>query len=147
MQLIQEIARRKVRITAQRRVVLQTIQEAEGHLDAATILRLARKRDRHVDRATVYRTLGMLKKMRLVDELDLMHLHGEKHYYEAVRADEHIHLACIDCGSIEEFSSETFAQLKEEIAQKCGFEIRVARFEVGGRCSKCRERRSAPARH
>ena len=30
----------------------------------------------------MYRTIELLKKLWLIDELDLMHLHGEKHYYE-----------------------------------------------------------------
>jgi Fur family ferric uptake transcriptional regulator len=136
--LVQELASRKIRVTSQRRILMETMQEADGHLDAATLLTLARERDPQIDRATVYRTLDMLKKLRLVDELDLMHLHGEKHYYEAKGRKEHVHLACIECGSIEEFSSASFERLKEEIARKCGFDIRVTRFEVGGRCSKCR---------
>jgi Fur family transcriptional regulator, ferric uptake regulator len=136
--LIQELACRKIRLTSQRRILMETIQEAEGHLDAATLLTLARERDPQIDRATVYRTLDMLKKLRLVDELDLMHLHGEKHYYEANGRGEHVHLACLECGRIEEFSSASFERLREEIARKCGFDIRVTRFEVGGRCSNCR---------
>src|SRR6185437_199119 len=42
----------------------------------------AGERGVEVDRATVYRTVDMLKRHGLVDELDLMHLQGEKHYYE-----------------------------------------------------------------
>src|SRR3990172_1655609 len=87
--LIQELASRRIRITAQRRILMQTIQESTGHLDAATLLNLARERDPQIDRATVYRTLDMLKKLRLVDELDLMHLNGEKHYYEANTREDH----------------------------------------------------------
>ena len=118
---------------------MQTIQESTGHLDAATLLNLARERDPQIDRATVYRTLDMLKKLRLVDELDLMHLNGEKHYYEAKTREDHVHLACLECGKIEEFSSPVYKRLKQELARKSGFEIRVARLEVGGCCRECRK--------
>lgn len=124
-------------MTAQRRALVEVIQEATEHLDAASLLRLARQREPGIDRATVYRTIELLKKYRLVDELDLMHLCGEKHYYEVKTRQDHIHLACFRCGRIEEFSSSLFEQLKVEIAKQAGFTIRVTRLEVGGNCRVC----------
>ena len=59
-----------------------TSQDAEEHVDAAALLELARRRDPQINRATAYRTLSVLKKLRLIDELDLMHLQGEKQYFE-----------------------------------------------------------------
>jgi Fur family ferric uptake transcriptional regulator len=138
--LMQELVSRRMRITAQRRTLIQTIQEADGHLDAATLLKLARRRDPQIDRATVYRTLNLLKRLRLVDELDLMHLHGEKHYYEAKTTKDHVHLTCVECGKTEELMIPAFERLKREIARESGFDIRVTRLEFGGRCPECRER-------
>ena len=135
--LIQDLRRRGVRITAQRKAVIETIQEADAHLDAHAVLRQARLRNPRVDRATVYRTLDLLKRMGLIEELDLMHLEGEKHYYEARIGTEHIHLACFRCGGIEEFSSASYEQFKAEIARSCGFHIQVTRMEVGGLCKSC----------
>ena len=120
-----------------RRALVEVIQEAEQHLDADALLERARKREPHIDRATVYRTIELLKRLRLVDELDLMHLEGEKHYYEVKTTREHIHLACFRCGRIEEFSSSLYEALKSEIAKQAGFKIRVSRLEVGGACRAC----------
>ncbi len=124
-------------MTSQRRALVEVIQQASEHLDAASLLELARQREPNIDRATVYRTLELLKKLRLIDELDLMHLYGEKHYYEAKTERNHAHLACFKCGRIEEFSSPLFERLKAEIAQQAGFTIRVTRLEVGGNCRAC----------
>jgi Fur family ferric uptake transcriptional regulator len=135
--LLQELTRRGIRITGQRKILLETIQESASHLDAATLLTLARKRDSQINRATVYRTLELLKKFRLIDELDLMHLNGEKHFYEVKTNVDHVHLACFHCGQIEEFTSPLFERLKAEISRQNGFQIRVVRLEVGGRCSRC----------
>jgi Fur family ferric uptake transcriptional regulator len=135
--LIEEFSGKGLRLTAQRRMLLEIIQSAEGHLDAAALLREARERDVSIDRATVYRTLELLKNLRLVDELDLMHLNGEKHYYEMRTGQGHIHLACYECGKIEEFMSPLFEQLKQEIERKLGFKISVVRMEAGGRCHDC----------
>lgn len=138
--LLEELTSKGVRLTAQRRVLIEIIQGATEHLDAAALLALARRKESSIDRATVYRTLELLKKHRLVDELDLMHLQGEKHFYEVKTRREHLHLACFECGQIEEFSSALFEQLKGEIRQQAGFEIRVTRLEVGGRCRACRSK-------
>ncbi len=137
--LVQELVSRGIRMTGQRRALLQILEEAEDHLDAATLLELARKRDASIDRATVYRTLSLLKELRLIEELDLMHLTGEKHFYEAKTSGDHVHLACFRCGKIEEFTSRTLRRLQSEIARQSGFEITVVRTEAGGFCRSCRK--------
>jgi Fur family ferric uptake transcriptional regulator len=128
---------RGIRLTAQRRALIETIQEAKTHLDAASLLELARERDPDINRATVYRTIELLKKLGMIDELDLMHLNGEKHYYEVKTQQDHLHLACFGCGEIIEFATPAFEQLKQEIAAANQFEIQVTRLEVGGLCGGC----------
>ena len=140
--LIDEFAARGLRLTMQRRVLLEIIQSATEHLDAAALLERARLQESQVDRATVYRTLDLLKKHRLIDELDLMHLHGEKHYYELRTNREHVHLACFRCGRIEEFRSPLFEQIQQELSREHRFSVSVVRMEVGGLCSNCREDKS-----
>lgn len=132
------LAERGIRMTAQRRAILSVIETANKHLDAGQILHQARQMEASVDRATVYRTLTLLKRQGLIDELDLMHLNGESHYYERKTGRDHIHIACLRCGKIAEFLSERFDSLKRELEQECRFHIMVARLEVGGYCSACR---------
>jgi Fur family transcriptional regulator, ferric uptake regulator len=141
--LMNELTERGVRITEQRRLIVGIIQDSPRHLDAATLLELARQKDPHVDRSTVYRTIGMLKRRGLIDELDLMHIEGEKHYYEVKTNHDHCHMACFDCGAVMEYTSASFEKLKEEIARRSHFEIRAIRLEVGGVCEKCRARRAS----
>jgi Fur family ferric uptake transcriptional regulator len=86
----------------------------------------------------VYRTLRLLKRHGMIDELDLMHLEGERHYYERKPGRDHIHMACLRCGKISEFMSEIFDSLKQQLERDCRFSIVVARLEVGGYCSACR---------
>lgn len=133
-----ELARRNIRLTRQRRLLVEVIQAATRHLDAESIWRLAQGRDRSINLATVYRTLGLLKKMGLVDELDLMHLEGEKHYYEVSREHSHLHLACFRCGTIEEYQTEAFEELQQQVESACGFSIQIGRLEFGGLCRECR---------
>jgi len=136
-ELLNQVEARGIRLTAQRRALIETIQEAKTHLDAASLLELARERDPDINRATVYRTIELLKKLGMIDELDLMHLNGEKHYYEVKTQQDHLHLACFGCWEIIEFATPAFEQLKQEIAAANQFEIQVTRLEVGGLCGGC----------
>lgn len=135
--LLNAVEGRGIRLTAQRRALIETIQDATSHLDAAGLLEQARKRDPNIDRATVYRTIDLLKRIGVIDELDLMHIEGEKHYYEVRTQKEHLHLACFGCGEIKEFTSPSFERLKQEIGSKNQFRIQVMRLEVGGLCKQC----------
>ena len=128
---------RGVRLTRQRQILLELIDKTGEHLDAERLFQMAKERDPKLNRVTVYRTLKMLKAGGLVDELDLMHIEGEKHYYEAKTNRDHGHMACFRCGAIMEYASSSFERLKQEIAKQSGFQIRVVRLEVGGFCKQC----------
>ena len=137
--LERELENRGIRLTRQRRVILQVIEGAQRHLDAATILRRAQKIDAGVHRVTVYRTLDLLKRHGLIDELDLLHIRGEGHYYESHGPRDHIHIACLRCGKVREFESHLFERLKRQIERDCGIKIQVTRTEIGGYCEACRQ--------
>ena len=132
------LAERGIRMTGQRRAILNVVETAKKHLDAGQILRRARKLNPLIDRSTIYRTLGLLKRHGLIDELDLMHLEGEAHYYERKLNRDHVHMACLRCGKITEFMSDLFESLKGQIEKECHYRIVIARLEIGGYCDKCR---------
>ena len=133
-----ELTARGVRMTQQRRTILSIIEPAKPHLDASQILRRAKKLDSSVDRVTVYRTLSLLKRHGLVDELDLLHLRGHSHFYERRAQRDHLHMACLRCGKIMEFESSLFERLKGQVERECRFHIVVTRVEMGGYCTDCR---------
>ena len=135
---LQELcAQRGVRMTGQRRAILEVIETAKKHLDASQILRRAQRADPTVNRSTIYRTLQLLKRQGLIDELDLMHVNGEGHYYERRMNRDHIHMACLRCGKIMEFVSDVFEKLKRQVERDCTFRIVVSRLEIGGYCASC----------
>ena len=133
-----QLLARGVRMTRQRRTILGVIETADQHLDVGMILRKARKADPTIDRVTVYRTIKLLKRHGLVDELDLLHLRGDKHYYERHPQREHLHMACLRCGKVMEFESDLFERLKGQVERDCRFHIIVTRVEMGGYCAACR---------
>jgi len=124
-------------MTRQRRAILQVMDEAQEHLDVDQILERAQRVDPDVHLVTVYRTIDLLKKQGLIDELDLLHLRGDRHYYESHGPRDHIHVACLRCGKVREFESKLYEQLKDQIARDFGMRVTVSRTEVGGYCSDC----------
>jgi Fe2+ or Zn2+ uptake regulation protein len=131
------LRQRGIRLTRQRRVILQVMDSAEQHLDVDQILARAQKLSPEVHLVTVYRTIDLLKKEGLIDELDLLHLRGDRHYYETHGPRDHIHVACLRCGKVREFESRLYEQLKEQISRDCEIQVSVARTEVGGVCNDC----------
>ena len=130
---------RGIRMTRQRRIILEIIETATQHLDAPQILRKAVKIDPNMNRVTVYRTLGLLKRHGLVDELDLMHIKGEGHFYERRPQRDHMHMTCLRCGKVQEFESDLFDRVKGQVERDCHFHILVSRLEIGGYCAGCRK--------
>jgi Fur family transcriptional regulator, ferric uptake regulator len=128
---------RGVRLTRQRRALLHVMETARQHLAASDILRRAKRIDSRVTRVTVYRTIDLLKRHGLIDELDLLHLRGEGHYYESRGPRDHIHVACLRCGKVREFESRLYEELMKQIEHDTGIRITVTRTEVGGYCSDC----------
>ena len=135
--LQQALGKRRIRLTRQRRVILQVMDDAEQHLDVDQILERAQKIDSGVALVTVYRTIDLLKKHGLIDELDLLHLRGDRHYYETHGPRDHIHVACLRCGKVREFESRLYEQLKQQIARDFNMKVTVSRTEVGGYCAEC----------
>lgn len=131
------LRQRGVRLTRQRQILLELIDKSGQHLDAERLFQLAKERDPKLNRVTVYRTLKMLKEGGLVDELDLMHVSGEQHYYETRLKQEHAHIICLRCGKVEEFFGEPLQRMRRQIESQFGFQVMLARTEVGGYCSHC----------
>jgi Fur family ferric uptake transcriptional regulator len=138
--LVERMRARGLRLTGQRRLLAELLEGAETHLDAETVFRLARRRDPGFHRATVYRTLNRLKRLGLVDELDLMHVTGERHFYEVRPSTLHIHLVCTSCGRVEEPGGPFWEELRLRVEKETGFAPEVVRLEMGGLCSRCRGR-------
>jgi Fe2+ or Zn2+ uptake regulation protein len=133
---------RGLRLTRQRQILLELIDKTGEHLDAERLFQMAKEKDPKLNRVTVYRTLKTLKEGGLVDELDLMHYGGDQHYYETRRKQEHAHVICLRCGKVEEFFGEPLQRLRKQIETHFGFQIMLARTEVGGYCAHCQTLRS-----
>jgi len=124
------------RLTSQRRLILEVLQESDEHLDAESLYDRAKVRDADVSLATVYRTLAVLKEMGMVEE----HRLGEEHgHYEAVRAEPHYHFTCLNCGKVIEFDTPLVKRIERELSEEEGICVVNTHLHVSGFCAQCRD--------
>ena len=144
------LARKNLRITAQRQAIVDTVFGTDEHFTAEQLLAWSRQRDKSVSRATVYRTLPLLTESGLVREMDFG---KEQKYYDPNYAEHpnHNHLICNDCDKIVEFDSDRIKKLENEISRRLGFSLKAQRLQITGTCEElkklgaCTKRRTCPA--
>ena len=126
-------------VTAQREAVAETLFSAEGHWSVEDLEGALRERGEKLGKATIYRTLDLLVKSRLVEELDFGE--GFKRYeHRLARQVGHAHLVCQGCGEVEEFQIEEMPAIEARIAREAGFRPTRTRLQIRGLCGACREK-------
>jgi Fur family transcriptional regulator, ferric uptake regulator len=129
---------KNLRMTSQRKAIIDTVFGTEEHFTAEQLLEWARERDKSVSRATVYRTLPLLIESQMVQEMDLGR---DNKYYDPNYAEhpQHNHIICQDCDKIVEFEDEKLGQLEEEISKQLGFSLRTQKLQISASCDKLKK--------
>ena len=124
-------------LTTQRRLLLELMQDAEGHIDAKELYQRARARDESIGWATVYRSLNLFKELGLVDE---MRLGKMRCFYEVKQSSDHQHLVCKGCGKVMEIQNPHFQKLVKAIRHEHGFRVTKAELYLEGYCPECEDK-------
>lgn len=118
---------KNIKMTGQRRVIAQVIDEAEDHPDVEEVYSRSSKKDPKISIATVYRTVKLLEENGLIEKHDF----GEgKARYESIPDEHHDHLIDIRSGKVVEFFNEEIERLQEQIAKDLGYKIVDHRLEL-----------------
>lgn len=132
---LQFLDQKNLRITSQRRAIVDTVFGTDQHFTAEQLLEWAREKDSSVSRATVYRTLPLLTESGLVHEMDF----GKDYkIYDPNYADHpnHNHIICDDCDKIVEFESDRLEALESEISSELGFEVNSQQLRINASCEE-----------
>lgn len=129
------LRRHNLRMTPERRNVLEVIVRREGHFDAEELLRFLKGRKHAVSRATLYRTLDHLVMAGLVKK----HTFGRGHaQYESVHGrGHHDHMICNRCGKVIEFANSEIEALQDQVCAEHGFTATSHVMEIFGVCREC----------
>ena len=130
------MAKKGLRSTAQRRLIIDTFFEGAPHMTIEDLLTEVRAVDRGIGYATVYRTLKLLAECGVASERRFGD--GLSRYELADEASaHHDHLICLSCGKIIEFEEPRIEVLQDEIAESYGFALTSHKHEMYGSCSDC----------
>jgi len=117
-----------LRLSKQRRMVLQLLWAEKTHLSARDIFEKLNNLGRNIGHTSVYQNLESLQSAGVIECLD--RASGRLYGY---RADPHSHLTCLDTGEIHDLEVCLPAQLLRLIEQQTGYQIEAYTLNLLGR--------------
>ncbi len=124
-----------IRMTNQRRVILDVLRGTTCHPTADWIYEHVREQLPNVSLGTVYSNLRRLTEMGEIMELNF----GSSYSRFDGNARNHYHFTCDTCGNVFDLPIPVQRQLEEE-AEKLGFRVTHHRLEYYGTCPDCQEK-------
>ena len=122
-------------MTPQRKVIVETFLEAEGHFSVEELCVRVKDTAPDVGQATVYRTLKLLVESGLADSIDIGA--GGALYEHAYGHDHHDHLICTECHKKVEIFDDAIENRQADVAEEYGFTLTRHRMYLFGICSEC----------
>ncbi|MGE5422240.1 MAG: Fur family transcriptional regulator [Ignavibacteriales bacterium] len=132
------LAENNLKITQQRKIILDILAEASGqHLTADDVYLEVKKVMPGIGLATVYRTLELLAR------LDIIHKSSfdeGKYRYEICEDTGHYHhhFICLTCGGITEVKDDLLHHLEADMESK-GFKVVDHTLKIYGNCPTCQQ--------
>jgi len=135
-ELITELKARSYRLTPQRIELVRLIAASEGHPSASSLHERVKGQFPTMSPATVYKTLGLLKDMHQVLEIDLR----DDSHYDGNRPEPHPHLVCTRCNRILDSEFDIDQSLIARIEAASGYQISRSQVTFFGTCADCRSK-------
>jgi Fur family ferric uptake transcriptional regulator len=135
--LLDQLRARGIRLTSQRAVLVNILEAQDGFVDVATLCAIARRKGARVDRATVYRTLALLRANNLLTPAVDGHAGRDGAAAASPPAWDDLTLVCHQCGTRQPFAADVPDTIKRELHRVTGFDARAVRLEAGGECRLC----------
>ncbi len=145
MQTIEEILRaKKIKVTPQRMAVYSILKDTKSHPSVEKIYQQLKPNYPAMSLATVYKTVDVLKKVGLIQELNVGD--GGLRYDAAVKP--HSHAYCESCGRVDDLEQVRFLEefreenLLEKIKKETGFDVSSIQLYFYGLCPQCKKSNS-----
>ena len=127
--ILQRCEQKSLRMTSQRKIIAQVLEDTADHPDVEELYTRASKIDPTISIASVYRTVKLFDEAGILDKLEFGD--GRARYEDAER-DHHDHLIDINSGSVIEFVDSDIEKLQEKIANKLGYKLMGHKLELYG---------------
>ena len=122
-----------VKLTYQRFVIMEELARTHGHPDTEMIHHAVRQRIPMISLDTVYRTLWLLRDLKLIESLGSIQ---DRVRFDA-NPNPHHHFVCSRCGDTHDFYYEKFNQLSVPATVFEMGSVETIRVEMRGQCNRC----------
>lgn len=119
-------------VTKTRRLIFSTLAEHES----MTMSTLVTAVQDSVDRASVYRTVGLFEELGIVQRVQM----GWKYRLELSDSfnPHHHHIHCSGCGRVVSLAEDSALERHiHRLAQRSGFRLTAHQLELSGLCKRC----------
>jgi Fur family transcriptional regulator, ferric uptake regulator len=137
--VIDDLQRRGLRMTPQRRAIVAEVMKSRGHISPTALARKVQGDMPGVNASTIYRTLAVLEEAGVLAHA---HLEGGAEYHRAEEAG-HVHLTCSRCGAEDDLSLREAEALQRLIRKHHAFEPDLTHFAISGLCANCQRELAA----
>lgn len=122
-----------VRMTRQRRVILEELRKLDGHPSAEEVYELVRKRLPRISLGTVYRNLETLSELGEIQKLEFG---GTIKRFDG-HTEPHYHIRCSLCDCIDDAPMSLLKDIEERVSAVTDYRIIGHRLEFFGLCPEC----------
>ncbi len=137
MSCISVLKDKGLRITPQRRLIVDIIHDSDGHLTAEDIISHVQNRMPGVNKSTIYRTLETLEEAGCVCKGQL----GDHFIYHPAAEGHHHHLECCQCGKTMDCKEDLFLPVEKSLVKEYGFRADFTHMVIKGLCNSCYKKR------
>ena len=124
---------KNLRMTKQRKVVLEEIRKSESHPTADEIYKVVKEKIPNISLGTVYRNLEILSEEGLIRKIELAHT---KRRYDG-NMKNHYHIICTECGRVDDLITKEVGNIEELLGVKSNYKITGHRLKFFGICPDC----------
>jgi Fe2+ or Zn2+ uptake regulation protein len=123
----------KLRMTQQRRVILEELRKHNIHPTADMLYEIVRARLPRISLGTVYRNLEILTAL---GEIQTLEVSGNQKRFDG-NPNKHYHIRCLQCSRVDDAPIAPLAQLEDELYGTTVYTIIGHRLEFIGLCPEC----------
>jgi Fur family ferric uptake transcriptional regulator len=138
MSCLRTLKQKGMRLTPQRRLIIDLIHDNAAHLSAEDIIGHVQARMPGVNKSTIYRTLELLVGAGCVYKSEL----DDRVIYHHAEEGHHHHLVCRECGRTIECDEDIVFPLEKSLENRYGFRVHLQHLVMTGLCRACRKKRA-----
>jgi len=129
------MVREDLRMTMQRRAILEELRRVDSHPTADEVYEMVRQRLPHISLGTVYRNLELLSRHGMIQKLE----GGGQRRFDGF-LENHYHVRCLRCGRVDDVEIEPIAAVDDVLQGLTEYEVVGYKLEFVGLCPQCRQK-------